>query len=163
LIQIKAPNPIPTEAFYKFRIFTAGSIEGDTAERWQEKLVRLLENEDIVIMNPRRNDWDSTWKQEIENKQFREQVEWELDNTDLAHLVVFYFDKETKSPITLLELGLHANDDVVVCCPEGYWRKGNVDITCKRYGIRQVDTIEELAAEVKKKAKDWKRINQRMV
>jgi len=160
MIQIKAPQPLTDEMVHKFRIFTAGSIEMGKAEDWQTKLTGLLSEEDIVVMNPRRDDWDSTWKQEIENKQFREQVEWELDHMDIAHLVVFYFDPKTMSPITLLELGLHASDDIVVCCPKGYERKGNVDVVCKRYGIRQVDTIEDLADEVKKKTKDWKRTNQ---
>ena len=53
----------------------------------------------------------------------------------------------TKSPITLLELGLHAGKNpqkLVVCCPDGYWRKGNVDIVCRRCGVRQVPTLDDL-------------------
>jgi hypothetical protein len=33
----------------------------------------------------------------------------------------------------------------IVCCPEGYWRKGNVDVICQRYGITQVESLYDLA------------------
>jgi hypothetical protein len=43
-----------------------------------------------------------------------------------------------------MELGsCRFNPDVVVCCPQGYHRKGNVDIFCKRYGIHQEPTLED--------------------
>lgn len=55
-----------------------------------------------------------------------------------------YFDPKTKSPISLLELGLFARTGkLIVVCPKGFWRKGNVDIVCKRYEVKQVETIEE--------------------
>jgi len=65
-----------------------------------------------------------------------------------------YFDKNTKSPITLLELGLFARSGkLVVCCPDGFWRKGNVAIVCERYRVQQVDSLEQLIHKVKKKIK----------
>jgi hypothetical protein len=39
---------------------------------------------------------------------------------------------------------------VVVCCSAGFWKKGNIDIVCKRYGHTQVDTIKELIESIKK-------------
>ena len=58
--------------------------------------------------------------------------------------VIMYFDRAT--PITLLELGLLASmrpQKVLVVCPDGYWRKGNVDVVCDRYGIKKCKTLEE--------------------
>jgi hypothetical protein len=44
-----------------------------------------------------------------------------------------YFSPETQSPISLLELGRYAGrKEMIVCCPKGFWRKGNVDILCTR-------------------------------
>ena len=150
MIQIKAPNLIPHEEYSKFRVFFAGSIEMGKAEDWQTKLAKLLEDEDILILNPRRDDWDSSWKQEKTNQQFNEQVTWEMDNIDRAQLVVFYFDKNTQSPVTLLELGMNASQgNSVVLCPKEYFRKGNVDIFCDRFDIPQVNTLEDLAQYVK--------------
>jgi hypothetical protein len=56
-----------------------------------------------------------------------------------------YFSPETKSPISLLELGLYANSGkLVVYCPEGFWRKGNVDIVCEKYFIPNFDNWDKL-------------------
>ena len=143
---IKAPGKLDIEGK---SIFLSGSIEMGVAENWQQKVERLLETELITILNPRRDDWDSTWVQSIDNAQFREQVEWELSAMELADIIVVYFDAATKAPITLLELGLFARSGkMIVCCPEGFWRKGNVDIVCAKYGVMQVPTIGDLVAAV---------------
>lgn len=139
---IKAPNP---NIFSRPSIFLAGSIEMGKAEDWQTKIANLLTNTDYTILNPRRDDWDGSWVQSIDNPQFRQQVEWELKAMEQADKIVMYFDPATKSPISLLELGLHAHEDkLIVCCPEGFWRKGNVDIVCMRYEITQVDSLEDI-------------------
>jgi len=135
-------------------VFLAGSIEGDIAENWQNEVIHKLSGENLIILNPRRPKWDNTWKQEIENPQFNEQVTWELDGLENADVIVMYFDKSTKSPISLLELGLFSNSKkLVVCCPDGFWRKGNVDIVCHRYKIEQVDSLEKLIETIKTKLK----------
>jgi hypothetical protein len=62
------------------------------------------------------------------------------------------FDPNTKSPISLLELGLHASSEkMVVICPEGFWRKGNVDIVCEKHNIKQVKDIDELVEYIYEK------------
>ena len=69
---------------------------------------------------------------------------------DCANLIVFYFDPNTKSPITLLELGLFAAlKYVIVCCPDGFWRKGNVEIVCDRYEVPLCNTFDEFLCEIK--------------
>jgi len=130
--------------------FLAGSIEMNTAENWQNKVINELSNYDITFFNPRRDSWDSTWKQEITNPQFKEQVLWELNALEQADVIVLYFDPNTKSPISLLELGLFARDKkIIVCCPNGFWRKGNVDIVCEKYNILQVANLNTLINQIK--------------
>jgi len=148
MIEIKAPNQSPEKT--ALSVFLAGSIEMGKAEPWQERIVRELENEDITFYNPRRDDWDSSWQQTIENVQFNQQVTWELLHLEKADIIALYFDPATKSPISLLELGLFARKNkLIVCCPEGFWRKGNVDIVCERYKLKQVNTIDELIERIK--------------
>jgi hypothetical protein len=133
-----------------FFIFLAGSIEMGKAEDWQTFIERELQEEKGCILNPRRNNWDSSWKQEKANLQFHEQVSWELNGLEQANLIVFYFAPNTQSPISLLELGLFARSKkVIVCCPEGFWRKGNVDIVCERFNIEQVNDLNELVKAIK--------------
>lgn len=142
-------------------IFLAGSIEMGKAEDWQIRITKDLIKKfsNIYIVNPRRRDWDSSWRQEIDDPQFNEQVTWELSNIENSTIVMYYFDKNTQSPITLAELGLSAGkfpEKAVVICPKGYFRKGNVDIICDRYGINQVKTLDELPALLKNKFKKLK-------
>lgn len=136
------------------RVFLAGSIENGQADDWQRRLIGMFKADDpITFFNPRRDDWDSSWETTNTPGPFRTQVNWELDHIRLADLVVFYFDPNTISPITLLELGICVGlyrDRTVVCCPQGYFRKGNVDIVCHRYRIPQVSSIEDLHKYVEK-------------
>lgn len=148
--EIKAPNKIVKDD--NLSIFLAGSIEMDKAENWQNKVIEHFCNNEITFFNPRRSSWDATWKQEISNPKFKEQVEWELDALEQADIIVMYFDPATKSPISLLELGLFANSKkLIVCCPQGFWRKGNVDIVCERYMVEQVENLETLINQIKLK------------
>jgi hypothetical protein len=147
MIQIKSPNSFIGT---KKTAFLGGSIEMGTAENWQARLVNDFENTNITFLNPRRDDWDSNWKQEASNPQFHEQVTWELDALEFSELIIFYFDPNTKSPITLMELGLFAaSEKVIVCCPDGFWRKGNVEIVCQRNNIPMVNTFDELVKKIR--------------
>ena len=143
--EIKAPDKFEFDG--TTAIFLAGSIEQGKAVDWQKEIVKLLEeaNAEITILNPRRDNWNAKLDQRKDNPDFREQVEWELEAQERANHILMFFDKETKSPITLLELGLFARTGrLIVCCPEGFWRKGNVDIVCEKYNVEQVETIEGL-------------------
>ena len=153
MIEIKAPNNPTLSAIVRNSIFLAGSIEQGTAEDWQEKLVEKLKDErHLIIYNPRRENWDPDLEQTMENKTFNEQVVWELDRLERSTIIPMYFQPGTKSPITLLELGLYAKSDkLIVCCPKGFWRKGNVDIVCRENNIEQVDTIPKLITAVTNK------------
>jgi hypothetical protein len=140
-------------------VFIAGSIEMGRAVDWQADFIDHLTTHfsgaaaaastgpnQITILNPRRADWNLAWKQDITCPEFKEQVEWELEHLAKADVVALYLCPGTMSPISLLELGLYANarDKLVVCCPEGYWRRGNVQVVCAVYGVQLVDTLEEL-------------------
>lgn len=131
-------------------LFLAGSIEMDHAPRWQDQLIAALADTDVVVLNPRREGWDSSWEQRMRCEPFREQVEWELEGLERADRVCFYFAAGTKSPISLLELGLLARSSrAIVCCPEGFWRRGNVEIVCARYGVELVEDLEELTEHLR--------------
>jgi len=146
--EIRPPESLRLDS-EKPRLFLAGSIEMGTAVDWQAIVTDALADLDVLVCNPRRKEWDASWPQSIDFAPFREQVEWELEGLERADLILFYFAPETKSPITLLELGLHAQRKAIVCCPDGYWRKGNVDVLCRRYGITQVGTLDELITRVR--------------
>jgi hypothetical protein len=129
----------------KKKIFVAGSIEMGKAVDWQQIAVATLISKGYIVLNPRRDNWDSSLEQSIDNPQFKEQVEWELLGLAMADIIVMFFDKDTKSPISLLELGLYARTGKLrVVCEEGFWRKGNVDIVCKNFYIPTFNSLDEL-------------------
>lgn len=145
---IYAPNQIhPSDCL---KIFLAGSIEMGAAENWQDKVIREFEHNDVTFFNPRRPDWDSSWGQSIDDPRFVEQVEWELDALESADDIFMYFDPNTKSPISLLEFGLYVQCPTLwVCCPSGFWRKGNVDVTARWYDLPVYEDLDEMIAEYK--------------
>lgn len=117
-------------------LFLAGSIDMGRAEPWQKQVEMVLADEEVILLNPRRDDWNSAWVQSIHNTDFRKQVEWELDGLEQADLVLMNFVAGTQAPVTLLEMGLSARSGkVLTVCPPGYWRRGNVEIICKRFEI----------------------------
>jgi len=127
-------------------VFMAGSIDLGKSVDWQSELAGSLADLPGTLLNPRRAQWDSTWTAEAEFEPFREQVEWELAGMEAADHIAFYFAPESQAPVTLLELGLAARTGkAVVCCPRGYWRKGNVDVVCAKYGIPSVTSLRALS------------------
>jgi hypothetical protein len=146
-IEVKAPRRITITTP---SVFLAGSIEMGKARLWQHEMTKMLSDLDITVLNPRREDWNKEWKQETDFKPFKEQVDWEMDHLEAADVIALYLQPGTMSPISLLELGLHAGSKkVIVCCPEGFWRRGNVQIVCMRYGLLMVETFEELSTKVR--------------
>ena len=148
---IKPPAPLALAAD-ECSVFLAGSIEMGRAEPWQAAVEHQLADLPIVLFNPRREEWDASWVQSIANPQFREQVEWELEAQERAALIAMYFAPTTQAPITLLELGLFVRSGkLVVCCPPGFWRRGNVEVVCDRYGVPLVDELTELVRLVRER------------
>src|SRR5436305_2255647 len=148
---LKPPAPLVLDGRTP-SVFLAGSIEMGQAEDWQTRLAHHLGDLDVVLLNPRRDEWDSSWEQSIDNPPFRGQVEWELEGLERATLVAMYFAPATRAPVTLLELGLCARSGrLLVACPAGYWRRGNVEVVCRRYGVPLAASLPELVAEVRRR------------
>ena len=150
---VKAPDPYNATPCKS--VFLAGSIEMGRADPWQEHLTNQIKtslgHQELLILNPRRNDWDSSWKQEKENETFHQQVSWELKGLEDADCIICFFQSGTISPISLLELGLYARSKkIIVICEEGFHRKGNVDIVCERYDIPQCQTLDEAVIALEK-------------
>lgn len=142
------------------KIFLAGSIEMGRADDWQRAIVEALKHRiknpdfEICIFNPRRDNWDSSWEQSIDNQPFKEQVQWELSHIDRSKIIAFYFQPGTLSPISLYELGVVSNSsfvnkkDVIILCPEGYHRKGNVDVSAEWYNMQLTKDFEDFVNQI---------------
>ena len=149
-----APEQIVPALSYDKKIFLAGSIEMGKAEQWQQEVVDLFfrkfnqlktadrDKKQLAIFNPRRIDWNENLEQVYENPVLNQQINWELTALEWSDIVYFYFDSNTISPISLLELGTY-KEKAVVYCSENYLRKANVDVYCERFKIKQVNAHQE--------------------
>ncbi|QQP94157.1 nucleoside 2-deoxyribosyltransferase domain-containing protein [Lysobacter enzymogenes] len=145
---VRSPQPVPADD--RLKVFLAGSIDMGGSADWQAQFARELADEGVVLLNPRREDWNPAWKPVAEEPEFRRQVEWELAALQRADVIAMYLAPGSQAPVSLLELGLHAGSGkVLLACPDGFWRKGNVDIVAERYGIPHYDSLPALAQAVR--------------
>ena len=122
-------------------IFLAGTIDDGKSEDWQAKLIKDLsdDNQEVSILNPRRSNWG-----DISKNALHKQITWELDHLEKADIIFMYIIGTSKSPISLLEMGIHIKDSklIVVCEPE-FYRYDNVRITCEYYNAEIYDSLGE--------------------
>lgn len=140
-------------------IFLAGSIEMGVAKNWQSYVIDKLSentfiNDSVQVFNPRRDDWDSTWKQEQTNEEFNYQVNWEINHLRKADLILFNFEENTKAPITLWELGRFGrSNNSIVCCPTGFYRYGNIETICTIENIPLFHSLDDAIGALSTKIK----------
>ena len=137
-------------------VFLAGSIEMGKAEDWQSDMTKFFNELGWGVFNPRRDDWDNSWKQEFDNPQFFQQVSWELNALDKAEYILLYLVPETLSPISLYEFGRYSTSGkMAVVCPEGFWRKGNIEVACYKDNIPLFNSLDEFKEFFKTYKKDF--------
>lgn len=154
--EIKAPGQLTKNAKPSdLKIFLAGTIDNGESEDWQSVVKGyLLRSQssmsmDVVLYNPRRDEWDVRLEQSFEEPRFYQQVSWEINALKKADYIIMNILPDSKSPITLLELGLHADSGkLIVCCPSGFYRSGNVQVVCDKYDIPLYDSIDVLVADL---------------
>jgi len=139
-----SPESIAKRDFSRRSVFLGGSIEMGKSIDWQKDLANLFLEADFNIFNPRRLNWDPSWEQTFENPYFYQQVNWELNALKISDIIIMYFIPETISPISLLEFGKYSTSDKMhVICPDGYFRKGNIECVCNIDNIPLYDNLDE--------------------
>ena len=126
-------------------IFLAGSIEMGSLDckDWQSEVANSLEGLNVTLYNPRRDERDASWTQEQKTENFNYQVNWELNKLRDSDIIFMHIDPNTKSPITLLEFGMFAESrKIILSCPDGFYRKGNLEVICTRCNIPLYNDLE---------------------
>lgn len=126
-------------------LFIAGGISG--CQVWQSDLVRILEDTDLIVLNPRRKNFDTNNRQMEE-----EQIYWEYEHLQKASAVSFWFPRETVCPITLYELGKQSvqNKPIFIGLDPEYSRKRDILIQTRlvRPEVEVVYSIQRLAEQI---------------
>lgn len=126
-------------------VFLAGGISN--CEDWQSQIIKYLEKTNLVVINPRRSDFDIT-----NTNESVKQIEWEHRHLKLADYILFWFPQETLCPITLFEYGkwLVSNKFLIVGCHSEYKRKLDVieQTKLERPNMLIYDNLKDLAIEL---------------
>ena len=133
------------DGVYPLNIFLGGTIDNGESLDWQRELIKELNEVDtthpIMIYNPRRAEWNK----DAEKGELNKQIDWELYHLERADLIVMNILPNSKSPISLMELGLFAKEKkMIVFCGENFYRYENVRMTCERYGVPFFNTNDML-------------------
>lgn len=123
----------------KLSVFLAGTIDNGESNNWQEKVIKEINVTlpNLTIYNPRRDDWnkDATEKEQMD------QITWEQKYLKESDLIILVLLDDSKSPISLMELGQYSNSNkIVVCCTEKFYRYYNVKWICKDRDIILINT-----------------------
>lgn len=120
-----------------FTVFLAGTIDADQGSvDWQHKLIDIFNKKNdnekpVTIYNPRREDWPNNGSAEV-----KRQIKWEHNHMDDADLIVMNILGDSKSPISLMEIGMYAaSGKLVVFCKPEFYRFDNVEMVCKKYNV----------------------------
>lgn len=136
--------------------FLAGTIDNGDSENWQDTFIKSLSvglpwGKDSVgyrtanVFNPRREDWDASWVCTMKNPEFYQQVNWEYDGMCKADFIVMNILPDSKSPVTLLELGMFADSGkILLICPDEFYRAGNVEFVCEKYDVQRFKDLGEI-------------------
>lgn len=133
------------DGVYPLNVFLGGTIDDGESLDWQSELIRELDEKDtvhpIMIYNPRRAEWNK----DADKDELKKQIDWELYHLERADIIAMNILPNSKSPISLLELGLFARDKkMIVFCNENFYRYENVRIVCQNYGIPLFNTNDIL-------------------
>ena len=116
------------EAVYQ-KIFLAGTIDMGKSVDWQKATCdwfRALPEGRYLLFNPRRDKGLSG------------------EHLEKADLIIMNILASSKSPITLLEMGLFMRSGKLrVICEPGFYRYDNVRLTCARYGIPLYQNMDD--------------------
>ena len=128
------------------KIFLAGTIDMGNSRDWQMELHDRFSKMEgrYILFNPRQEHWDASRPGEMGY-----QVRWELDHLEEADMIIMYILGTSKSPISLLEMGLHAKSDKMhVICEKDFYRYDNVRITCEYYGVPLYNDLENFLESI---------------
>lgn len=125
----------------EFSIFLAGTIDNGNSTDWQNDLIFGIRNEvpnNFIVYNPRRENWNINASEDEMNQQ----INWEQNNLENASLIVMVLLDESKSPISLMELGEFCKSQkIMVFCTKEFYRFQNVKDLCKRKFIPLYETM----------------------
>lgn len=142
--RMEEPSEEEIRSGYYVTIFLAGTIDMGNSENWQAALVETFSSSEgrYILYNPRRDTFTNT------PEEMDYQVNWELDHLEKSQIIIMNILGSSKSPVTLLEMGLFMKSGkLLVACEPDYYRHANVLLTCARYNVPLYPSLQSLIQE----------------
>jgi hypothetical protein len=145
---IKSPSPFDT---LDFSLFLAGSIDQGHARDWHSEVIAGLQDINVTILSPKREDWDETWEQCATCEPFRGQVLWEIKGMEVCDLMVVCFTAESKAPVTMFEFGAWGTTkDTILCVETGFYREANLQIYAEHFNVPIYHDLDTMITDLHK-------------
>ena len=152
---IKCPNKLPDKKT-KWYIFLAGPILG--APEWQNNVPHINVDEEIILLSPRRENYD--------NFNYDEQVNWETICLRTADIILFWIPEEKEkikgheyAQTTRTEYGeyLARGKKIIVGTNKNFIGRRYFETKAKQYGINKIyDNINDCIHEIEEYIKQFK-------
>lgn len=137
--------PARPQQTHRLSIFLGGTASDTGEPDWRDTLNKGLADQAVAIFDPKRDDWDSTWREDFSDTRWADQIQWELDMQDTADIIVVLFHGVTAAPISLAEMGMAARTGKLIACAlDGYCKKGYVEAVCRKFKAPFVRSEDEL-------------------
>lgn len=135
MVQLHYPPANPDIQGRSCKLFLAGTIDNGESYNWQREVYEFISNKFnlccLDVMNPRRPDWNSSWSGN--HPMLRRQIEWELNCLEKADIIAMVLLPDSKSPISLMELGAFKDKPMLIYCPKEFYRYQNVETFVRKY------------------------------
>ena len=119
--------------------FLAGSIDYHSPNPWRKSIIKKAKSS-IHFFDPTRRDHDS-----LDNLEMQRHINWELMALELSDQIILNFLPDSKSPISMVELGLYARSGkLVVVCPIDFYQRRYIEVLCKTYNIKLFSNLNDL-------------------
>lgn len=148
MIEIKCPNEwTGGNLWSQGSLFLGGGITG--TPDWQPMMVEMLKDTRLVLINPRRDEFDIS-----DPEMTTQQIEWEHKYLERVTGRMFWFPCETLCPITLFELGKYCQNTAAlfVGCHPDYKRRVDVEVQmglARPWYSAVHSSLEEMAGRIK--------------
>lgn len=144
---IRPPKMLAIGDIPKTKLFVAGGISN--CPNWQAEIEKELDNEDLLIINPRRPNFSMN----TDDPESRKQIQWEHFYIQLSDIVIFWFPCETVCPITLYELGsaLKTKKKLVIGTHPNYSRRFDILVQAEMEGHSGIiyDNLTDMISFIK--------------
>lgn len=135
---ITSEQKLPEKNSDKKYVFLAGSIDNSNFGNWRKETIKKLEIK-INLFDPTNMKHDS-----LNVAEMKSHIIWELDALAITDKILLNFLPDSKSPISLVELGLYvASKKLIVVCPKEFYKSRYVYTLCEKYNTPIYDTINK--------------------